>query len=224
MAIRLQAPGAEHKVLLLQFAEGVIVALEEAQDGHVTKGVGGGVKMVGNQKVLLFVMCRVQMLHETVPESALGLTDVEETISGATDAVEQVGGCTGEHLSDMKGLLWVLNGGEGGGVGPDVAFPAVAGKGARDGGVSGECGLDEGVTGKVDGLFKLLVGAQGSTDTVIKVAEDEVGYGASVIVEKGLFHVTYKEAGIARTMQVPVATPLVCRKWEELKEKLVRLR
>eukprot|EP00061_Rhincodon_typus_P010276 g34445.t1 len=50
--IALLAPKVEYEVLLLQFAGSVIVALEEAQDGHVTKGLGGGVKMVGNQMVL----------------------------------------------------------------------------------------------------------------------------------------------------------------------------
>eukprot|EP00061_Rhincodon_typus_P017713 g46538.t1 len=73
--------------------------------------------MVGDQKVLSFVLYRAQILYEKVSESLLGLTDVEEATSGATDTVDQVGGCTGEPLSDVKGLLWALNGGEGGGVG-----------------------------------------------------------------------------------------------------------
>eukprot|EP00061_Rhincodon_typus_P000855 g12994.t1 len=97
------------RCLLLQFAGSVIVKLEEAQDGHATQGVGGGVKMVSDQKVLSFVTYRVQMLYETVPESTLGLTDVEEATSGAADAVDQVDRCAGELLSDMKGLLWALN-------------------------------------------------------------------------------------------------------------------
>eukprot|EP00061_Rhincodon_typus_P015450 g43131.t1 len=41
----------------------------------------GEVKMVGDWKVL-FVAYRAQILHETVPESTIGLTDVEEA-SGA---------------------------------------------------------------------------------------------------------------------------------------------
>eukprot|EP00061_Rhincodon_typus_P012245 g37859.t1 len=67
--------------------------------------------MVGDQKVLSFVAYRVQMLYETVSESMLGLTNVEEAISGAADTVDQVDGCTGEPLYDMKVLFWALNGG-----------------------------------------------------------------------------------------------------------------
>eukprot|EP00061_Rhincodon_typus_P015642 g43429.t1 len=100
----------EYEMLLLQFAGSVIVTLEEAQDGPVTQGVGLGVKMVGNLKVLLFVMYRAQMLRETVPESVLGLTDVEEATSGATDTVDQIERCTGEPLSDMENSFWALDG------------------------------------------------------------------------------------------------------------------
>eukprot|EP00061_Rhincodon_typus_P004451 g22617.t1 len=54
--------------------------------------------MVGDQKVLLFIAYRVQMLYEMVSESTLGLTHVEEVTSGAVDAVDQVDGCAGGHL------------------------------------------------------------------------------------------------------------------------------
>eukprot|EP00061_Rhincodon_typus_P003747 g20876.t1 len=101
---------AEYEVLLLQFACGVIVSLEEARDRYVTPEVGGVVKIVGNWKVLSFVVYRAQMLYETISESKLGLTNVEEATSGAVDTVDQVGGCTGEPLSDVKGLLWALDG------------------------------------------------------------------------------------------------------------------
>eukprot|EP00061_Rhincodon_typus_P017634 g46410.t1 len=57
------------------------------------------------------------MLHETVPESALGVTDVEEATSGAMDTIDQDGGRTGEPLLDMKDLLWAFNGVQGRGVG-----------------------------------------------------------------------------------------------------------
>eukprot|EP00061_Rhincodon_typus_P011016 g35714.t1 len=73
-------------------------------------------------------------------------------------------------------------------------------------------------------IFKLLVGVQGSADTVINVVEEEVGFRASVAAEEGLFHVSYEEAGIAWAYAVSMATPLVCRKWKELKEKLLRIR
>eukprot|EP00061_Rhincodon_typus_P010171 g34254.t1 len=101
-------------MLLLQFAGGVIMTLEEAQDGHVTEGVGRGIKIVGNWKVLSFVVYRAQVLYKAVIESLLGLTDVEKATSGAVDAVDQVDGCAGGPLSDVKGLFWALNGGEGG--------------------------------------------------------------------------------------------------------------
>eukprot|EP00061_Rhincodon_typus_P006221 g26623.t1 len=58
-------------------------------------------------------------------------------------------------------------------------------------------GLGVKAIGKVDELFKLLVGARGSANTVINVAEEEVGDRATVAVEEGLFHVPYEEAGIA---------------------------
>eukprot|EP00061_Rhincodon_typus_P017708 g46525.t1 len=76
-------PELEYEVLFLQFEGGVIVTLEEVQDEHVTQGVGGGVKMVGKRKVLITVY-RAQMFRESVTESALGLTDVEEATSEAT--------------------------------------------------------------------------------------------------------------------------------------------
>eukprot|EP00061_Rhincodon_typus_P002783 g18448.t1 len=75
---------------------------------------------------------------------------------------------------------------------------------------------------KVDELFKLLVGTRGSADTILSVAEQEVGDSASGTAEKGLFHISYEEAGISWLMQVSMATPLVCGKWEELKEKLLK--
>eukprot|EP00061_Rhincodon_typus_P000494 g11888.t1 len=93
----------EYEVWVLQFVGGVIVILQEAQDGHVTQGVGGGVKMDGNQKVLSFVMYRAQMLYKTVSDSMHGLTNVEEATSRAVDTVDQVDGCAGELLSDMEG-------------------------------------------------------------------------------------------------------------------------
>eukprot|EP00061_Rhincodon_typus_P008113 g30445.t1 len=46
--------------------------------------------MVGDRKVLLIIAYRAQMLGKTVTESALGLTDVEETTSGVTDTVDQL--------------------------------------------------------------------------------------------------------------------------------------
>eukprot|EP00061_Rhincodon_typus_P009333 g32761.t1 len=55
----------------------------------------------------------------------------------------------------------------------------------------------EGV-GEVDELFELLVGAQYRTNAVIYIAEKEVGDGAGVVAEEGMFHESYKEAGIAR--------------------------
>eukprot|EP00061_Rhincodon_typus_P014254 g41167.t1 len=91
--------------MLLQFAGGVIVTLEDAQDGHVTQGVGGGVKMVHDRKVLSFVANGALMLYKTVSESRLGLTDIEEATSGAADTVDHVGGCAGEQPQLLQANL-----------------------------------------------------------------------------------------------------------------------
>eukprot|EP00061_Rhincodon_typus_P017314 g45958.t1 len=88
-------------MLFFQSARGVIVVLEEAEDGLVIQGA--------------------QMLHKLVTESVFGLTNVEEAKLGATDTVDQVGGCAGELLSDLESLSRALNGGEKGGVGADAA-------------------------------------------------------------------------------------------------------
>eukprot|EP00061_Rhincodon_typus_P014932 g42323.t1 len=96
------APEVEYEVLLLQFAGGVIVTLEGTQDGHVTQGLGKGIKIVGDRKVLSFVVYKAQMLYKTVSESKLGLTDVEEATLGAADTVDQVDRCASEPLSDME--------------------------------------------------------------------------------------------------------------------------
>eukprot|EP00061_Rhincodon_typus_P002647 g18113.t1 len=80
----------------------VILTLEEAEDGHVTQGVGGGVKMVCNRKVLSFVVYRAQMLYKAVSKLSLGLTDVQEATSGAADAVDHISGCAGELLSNVE--------------------------------------------------------------------------------------------------------------------------
>eukprot|EP00061_Rhincodon_typus_P018910 g48291.t1 len=66
---------------------GVIVTLEEDQDGHVVQGVGGGDEMVPDWKVLSFVPNRAQVLYKAVSEPSLGLTDVREATSGAVDAI-----------------------------------------------------------------------------------------------------------------------------------------
>eukprot|EP00061_Rhincodon_typus_P007838 g29927.t1 len=112
------APEAEYEVLLLQFTGGVVVTLEEAQDGHVAWGVGGGVEMVHDWKVL-FVVNRVQVPYKAISKPPLDLTDVEEATSGAADTIDHISRCAGENepLSDVKGLFGALKGGEGGGVG-----------------------------------------------------------------------------------------------------------
>eukprot|EP00061_Rhincodon_typus_P007722 g29707.t1 len=81
---------------------GVIVTLEEDQDGHITQGVSGGVKMVRDWKVLSFVAHRAPMVYKMVSESPLGLTDVQEATSGAVNAVDHIDGCAGEPMSDVK--------------------------------------------------------------------------------------------------------------------------
>eukprot|EP00061_Rhincodon_typus_P010768 g35304.t1 len=115
--LRPLAPKGEYEVLLLQFLGGVIVTLEEAQDGPAVQGVGRGVEVVRNWKVLTFVMNKAQVLYKAVSEPLLELPDVEEATSGAADAVDNINGCAGEHLSDVEGFFGSLDGGEGRGVG-----------------------------------------------------------------------------------------------------------
>eukprot|EP00061_Rhincodon_typus_P008061 g30329.t1 len=105
-----KAPEVEYEVLLLQFMGGVIMALEEAQDGHVTHGVEGGIEIVRHQKALSFFGNRAQTVYKAVTEPPLGLTDVGEATSGAVDAIDHIDGCAGEPLSDVEGLFGAWNG------------------------------------------------------------------------------------------------------------------
>eukprot|EP00061_Rhincodon_typus_P012197 g37780.t1 len=57
------------------------LGLEEAKDGLVTMGMGGGVKVDSNGKFGLVGACREQMLCKPVPKSAFGLPNIEETTS-----------------------------------------------------------------------------------------------------------------------------------------------
>eukprot|EP00061_Rhincodon_typus_P013628 g40131.t1 len=52
--------------------------------------------------------------------------------------------------------------------------------------------------GEVDELLVFLVEARGHTEIVIDIAEKEVRDGVGVVVEEGLFHKSYIEAGIAQ--------------------------
>eukprot|EP00061_Rhincodon_typus_P001155 g13889.t1 len=83
----------EYEVLLLQFPGGIVVTLEEAQVGHVTQGVGEGVEVVHDWKVLSFVANRAQVLYKAVSDPLLGLTDVEEATLGTANAIDHIGGC-----------------------------------------------------------------------------------------------------------------------------------
>eukprot|EP00061_Rhincodon_typus_P002995 g19031.t1 len=103
-------PRRNYEVLLLHFVGDVIVTLEEAQDGHVNQGVGAGVKMVRDRKVLSFVVYRAQILYNVVSESPLGLTNVEEATLGPADTVDQVDGCASEPLSNVECLFCALEG------------------------------------------------------------------------------------------------------------------
>eukprot|EP00061_Rhincodon_typus_P011536 g36614.t1 len=109
-------PRRKYEVLFLKFLGGG--TLEEAQDGHVTQGLGLGlglgVEMVCNRKVLSFVTYREQVLYKAISEPPLGLPDVEEATSVAADAIDHIDGCAGEPLSDVKGLFGALDGGEAG--------------------------------------------------------------------------------------------------------------
>ncbi|GCC35379.1 hypothetical protein chiPu_0013862 [Chiloscyllium punctatum] len=154
-----------------------------------------------------------EMFSETIRKLASCLSDVEETTSGATDIVDDICGGTGKFLSDVEVFFGALDGGEGGDVGIDFTLPALAREGASSGLVAGEgdAEVQEGEegdqdgpgefevkmngVGEVDKLFNLLIGAQGSTNTVFDVGK--IGDGASVAVEDGLFHVPDEEADLA---------------------------
>eukprot|EP00061_Rhincodon_typus_P004754 g23355.t1 len=69
--------------MLLQFVGGIIETLEEALDWHITQGVGGGVEIVCNEKVLF-------VLYKAVSEPLLGLTNVEEATLGTADAIDHI--------------------------------------------------------------------------------------------------------------------------------------
>eukprot|EP00061_Rhincodon_typus_P007869 g29977.t1 len=93
---------------------------------------------------MLFVMNRAQVLYKAVSELLLGLTNVEEATLGAAMHVVTKGG-------DRE-----VQEGE---------------RGIRDG--PGEPEVEAKGVSKVDELFKLIMGAQGSADTAIDVAEEE---------------------------------------------------
>eukprot|EP00061_Rhincodon_typus_P008614 g31375.t1 len=89
----------------------------------------------------------------------------------------------------------------------DVGAEMVTGNGDREvqegeGGVGdgpGEFEVRVKAVSKVDELFKLLMGARGSADTVINVVEEKGRNGASVTAEEELLHVSYEETSIAQT-------------------------
>eukprot|EP00061_Rhincodon_typus_P017171 g45746.t1 len=99
-------------MLFLQFTFGLNLTVEEAKDGHVVREVEGGIKKDGNRKILLFDMCRAQVLCEPFPKSAFGLPNIGETTSGATDAIDKVGIHAGESLSNLEGLFGASDGDE----------------------------------------------------------------------------------------------------------------
>ena len=70
------------------------------------------------------------------------------------------------------------------------------------------------INGEVDDVSEFCMGAGGSTNAVVNVAEVEFGDRVSVHLEEGLFDGPYKGAGIAG----------IWRKWEESLEKLLRVR
>eukprot|EP00061_Rhincodon_typus_P015229 g42789.t1 len=108
---------AEYEVLLLKFPGGVIVTMEEAQDGHVFQGLGGGVEVVHDWKLSSSVANRAQVLYKVVFKPPLGLTDVEEPTKKAADALDHISTCGGAYLLNVEGFLGTWDGGEEGGVG-----------------------------------------------------------------------------------------------------------
>eukprot|EP00061_Rhincodon_typus_P010173 g34256.t1 len=66
--------------------------------------------MVGDQKVVLFVVYRAQMIYKTVPESTLSLTGVEEATSGSADTIDLVDGCAGKEQRDLIEMYKTMRG------------------------------------------------------------------------------------------------------------------
>eukprot|EP00061_Rhincodon_typus_P010406 g34668.t1 len=58
----------------------------------------------GTGKFQIGTLLQKWVLYKTVSEPPLGLTDVEEAMSGAADTVAQVDRCAGEPQSDVKGV------------------------------------------------------------------------------------------------------------------------
>eukprot|EP00061_Rhincodon_typus_P001957 g16255.t1 len=77
------------------------MTLEEAQ------GVGGGVEVVYDWKVLSFVANRVQVLYKADSETLLGLTNAEEATSRAADAVDLYT-CI-PHADGLKAVCFFLS-------------------------------------------------------------------------------------------------------------------
>eukprot|EP00061_Rhincodon_typus_P007800 g29846.t1 len=94
----------------MRYSSSFRVTLEEAQDGHVAQGEGGGVEMVHDRTVLSFVTNRAQVLYKVVSKPLLGFTDVEEATSGASVAAEE--GLF--HISyEEAGIAWAHAGSRG---------------------------------------------------------------------------------------------------------------
>eukprot|EP00061_Rhincodon_typus_P006172 g26524.t1 len=55
----LYAPMVKYQVLFLQFTFGLMLTVQEARDGHVAGGAGGGIKMDGNRKVGVVGACLI---------------------------------------------------------------------------------------------------------------------------------------------------------------------
>eukprot|EP00061_Rhincodon_typus_P015346 g42962.t1 len=132
-AIRLSAPEVEYEVLFLLFVCGIIVALEEAQDRHVTRGVGGGVKMVSDRKVVLIIakweelkemllrvkMSSIKWMRVSVEGNYLGLWETKKRRETGVQGLDVHGedevlrARELEGLEEVEGMSSVLNvGGE----------------------------------------------------------------------------------------------------------------
>eukprot|EP00061_Rhincodon_typus_P005979 g26134.t1 len=109
--------------------------------------------MIGDWKVLSFVMYRVQMLHRIVPDSALCLNNVEEASS--EQRIKET------KLADVQS--------------PEMETEVQEGEESIGNG-PGEFEVGVKCVRKVDELFELLVGARGGADTVIDIAEEEGGW------------------------------------------------
>ena len=66
---------------------------------------------------------------------------------------------------------------------------------------------------RINSIYKLiefLSGRRSDADTVVKVATIEFRFSAIVLIKKFVLDVAYEKIGVAGSILMPMATPLIC--------------